>query len=316
MRELAMAFAEVTQTAALAAYPWIGKGDNNSADGASTQAMREQLNQMDINGTVVIGEGEMDQAPMLYIGEELGKAAGPALDIAVDPIDGTRLVAKGQENAIAVIAAAEAGGLLHAPDMYMKKIAVGPAAAGKVDVEAPLLENMKAVARAQGKTLGELHVMIQERERHQTLIAQVQEAGAHVQLFSDVDITGAVATALEGMETDMLVGTGGAPEGVVAAVAMKGLGGDFQGQLVPQNDGETDRCRQMGLVSPERVLTLDDLVCSDRCVFAATGVTKGKLLRGVSRNNGDSLLTHTFMTCNNDSRYHFMDTHHESALLV
>lgn len=316
MRELMMALAGVTEKAALAAYPWIGKEEKNQADGASTEAMRNQLNEMDMDGTIVIGEGEMDEAPMLYIGEPLGNGHGPALDIAVDPIDGTRLVAKGQENAIAVIAAAEKGSLLHAPDMYMKKIAVGPAAAGKVDVEAPLLENMEAVARAKGKAIHDLKVMIQDRERHQSIIEEAQQAGACVQLFSDVDITGAVATALAESDIDMLVGTGGAPEGVVAAVALKCLGGDFQGRLVPQNSAEYDRCRQMGLRHPEQKLTLEDLVRSEHCIFTATGITDGQWLQGVSRNHDDALSTHSFMACNQQSRYHFIETHHKPVLAV
>lgn len=315
MRELAMAFMGVTEKAALASYPWIGKGEKNKADGASTEAMRDQLNRMDMDGTIVIGEGEMDQAPMLYIGENLGNGEGMSLDIAVDPIDGTRLVAKGQENSIAVIAAAEKGSLLHAPDMYMKKMAVGSAAAGKVDIDAPFIENMKIVAHAKNKDLSDLNIMIQDRERHQELIDQVQKAGASVQLFSDVDITGAIATAIDEMGIDMLVGTGGAPEGVVAAVAIKCLGGGFQGKLVPQNEAEYHRCLQMGLEEPEQKLSLDDLVRSDNCVFAATGITDGKLVRGV-RKQDQSLSTYSFITCNGESRFHFIETNHKEIAIV
>ncbi|HET7579954.1 MAG TPA: class II fructose-bisphosphatase [Bacillales bacterium] len=307
MQGLTMSLMNVTQKAAIASFPWIGKGEKNKADGASTEAMRNQLNRMDLNGMVVIGEGEMDQAPMLYIGEKLGNGNGPQLDIAVDPIDGTRLVAKGTGNAIAVIAASEKGSLLHAPDMYMKKIAVGPAAAGSVDIEAPLIENMKAVAEATGKDVSDLNIMIQDRKRHEDLIGQVQSVGASVKLFSDVDITGVIATAIDELEVDMLVGTGGAPEGVVAAVAMKCLGGDFQGKLVPQNPAEYDRCRQMGLTQPDIKLTLTDLVRSENCMFSATGITDGMLLKGVHQKGDGSLSAHSF-TCDGSSHYHFVET--------
>lgn len=295
VRTLAMDFLTVAQQAAIASYPWIGKGNKNEADGAGTEAMRNQMNLIDMKGLIVIGEGEMDEAPMLYIGEELGTGKGPQVDIAVDPIEGTSLMAKGQDNSLAVIAASKKGSLLHAPDMYMKKIAVGPKAKGYIDINAPLTENMKSVAKALGKDVKELTVMIQDRPRHNELIKQVFEMGAGVKLFSDVDITGAVATAIDEMNVDILVGTGGAPEGVITATALKCLGGDFQAKLVPQNQEEFNRCMEMGLIDPEKVLTIDEIVRSDDCFFVATGITDGTLLKGV-RKKGDIMLTHSFVT--------------------
>ncbi|SMQ62965.1 fructose-1,6-bisphosphatase, class II [Bacillus sp. OV166] len=218
-----MDFLTVSQQAAIAAYPWIGKGYKIVADGAGTIAMRDRMNLIDMQGIIVIGEGEMDEAPMLYINEELGTGMGPAVDIAVAPVEGTTLMSKGQENSLAVIAVAERGSLLHAPDMYMKKIAVGPKAKGRIDIELSLTENMKAVASALGKDINDLTVMIQDRPRHEGLMNEVMAAGARLKLFSDVDITGAIGTAIDEIDVDILVGTGGAQEGVIAATALKCL---------------------------------------------------------------------------------------------
>lgn len=309
MQEMVIDFVNVTQQAAMAAYSFIGKGNKNKADGASTESMRYQLNLMNMDGLVVIGEGEMDEAPMLFIGERVGSGHGPQLDIAVDPIDGTNSVAKGRENSIAVIAAAEKGCLLHAPDMYMKKIAVGPRAAGKVDIDAPITENMKTVSKALNKEISDLCIMVQERERHKELIDQIQKAGASVKLFSDVDITGVIATSIEEFEVDMLVGIGGAPEGVVAATALKCLGGDFQGKLLPKNEGEYNRCIEMGLKDPRKKLTLNDIVKSNNCLFAATGITDGMLLKGVRKTGSHSMSTHSFVSFGN-SQYHFIKSVH------
>ncbi|MFL6562354.1 MAG: class II fructose-bisphosphatase, partial [Bacillus sp. (in: firmicutes)] len=257
---LVMDFLAVSQQAAIASYPWIGKGNKDEADGAGTGAMRDRMNILDMSGIIVIGEGELDEAPMLYINEELGTGKGPLLDIAVDPVEGTTLMAKGQENSFAVIAVAARGSLLHAPDMYMEKIAVGPKAKGIINIELSLTENMKAVAKALEKNVQDLTVMIQERPRHVELINEVIALGARVKLFSDVDITGAIATAFDELEVDLLVGTGGAPEGVIAATALKCLGGDFQARLVPQDEAEYNRCIKMGIANPEKPLTLDDIV--------------------------------------------------------
>lgn len=292
---LVMDFLAATQQAAAAAYPWIGRGNKNEADGAGTSAMRAQMNEIDMSGVIVIGEGEMDEAPMLYINETLGTGNGPEVDIAVDPIEGTTLMAKGQDNSLAVIAIAKKGCLLHAPDMYMQKLAVGPKAKGSIDINLSLTQNMKAVATALGKNVEDLTVMIQDRERHEGLINEVFAAGARVKLFSDVDITGAIATALDEIDVDILVGTGGAPEGVISAVALNCLGGDFQAKLLPQNEGEHQRCIQMGIPDPEKALTMDQLVKTNDCFFVATGITDGMLLKGVQTKEDGKTLTHSLV---------------------
>lgn len=308
---LAMDFLTVAQLAAIASHQWIGKGNKNAADGAGTEAMRNQMKLTNMSGRIVIGEGEMDEAPMLYIGEELGTGTGPEVDIAVDPVEGTSLMAKGQDNSITVIAVSTRGSLLHAPDMYMKKIAVGPKAKGCINIEASLTENMKAVAKALGKDVADLTVMIQDRPRHEDLIQQVFAAGARVKLFSDGDVTGAIATAIDEMDVDILVGTGGAPEGVIAATALQCLGGDFQAQLVPQNQEEFDRCIQMGLSNPEKVFTIDELVKSDDCFFVATGITDGTLLRGVQKKEDGVMLTHSFVAIGGSIKnFQFIEARH------
>lgn len=310
---LTLDFLHVAQQAAIASYPWIGKGNKHEADDAGTTAMRKHMNQIGMRGRIVIGEGEMDEAPMLYIGEELGTGVGPRVDIAVDPVEGTSLMAKGQDNAIAVIAVSAEGGLLNAPDMYMEKIAVGPKAKGVISIEASLADNMDAIAKALGKEKHELTVMIQERGRHDHLIKQVLDAGARVKLFSDGDVTGVIATALDEIEVDILVGIGGAPEGVLAAAALKCLGGDFQARLVPQNQEERDRCIAMGLEDPEKILTLDDIIKTEDCFFVATGITDGFLLRGVRKKTGEAMVTHSFVTTaskNQSSTYQFIESRH------
>ena len=295
-QSLVMDFLDVSQQAAIAAYPRIGKGNKMEADGAGTEAMRDRLNLIDMQGRVVIGEGEMDEAPMLYINEILGTGTGPSVDIAVDPVEGTTLMAKGQENSLAVIAVAQQGTLLHAPDMYMKKMAVGPKAKGWIDIQLSLTENMKAVAQALGKNIKDLTVTIQDRPRHDELINEVIEAGARVKLFSDVDITGAVATAIDDIDVDLLVGIGGAPEGVIAATALKCMGGDFQAVLLPQDETEFNRCVQMGILHPEIPLKIDDIVNTNDCFFIATGITGGMLLDGVKKRENGALMTHSLVT--------------------
>ncbi|MFM1654806.1 class II fructose-bisphosphatase [Brevibacillus sp. B_LB10_24] len=310
MKSLLMEFVAVTEAAALASFYWIGRGNKHEADHAATSAMRNKLNQIAFAGKIVIGEGELDQAPMLYIGERVGTGTGIPCDIAVDPLEGTSLIAKGQSNSIAVLAVAEAGSLLHAPDMYMEKIAVGPRAAGKIDIEAPLIENMQAVAKANGKALQDLTVMVQDRPRHQKIIDTVQAAGGRVHLFSDGDVTFAIAASLEGSGVDMFVGIGGAPEGVVSAVAVKCLGGEMQARLQPQNEQEYSRCLQMGLAKPEETLTMNRLVGSDECIFAATGVTDSLLLRGVRQGAGARQITQSFMLYGRDKTIHYLDSVH------
>jgi fructose-1,6-bisphosphatase II len=303
-------FLAVAQKAAVASYPWIGKMNKIEADNAGTEAMRTQLNSMSIRGTIVIGEGEMDEAPMLYIGEKLGKGVGPEVDIAVDPVEGTTLMSTGQDNSIAVIAVAPKGSLLHAPDMYMHKIAVGPKAKGSINIEAPFTENMKSVAKAMGKDVKDLNVMIQDRPRHEEIIQQVIAMGARVKFFSDGDVIGAVATAIDGMGIDILVGTGGAPEGVIAAAGIKSLGGDFQAKLAPRNNEEVTRCKMMGIENLDKVLTMDDLVKSDDCLFVATGITNGMLLKGVKEHNNGLLSSHSFVTSSSSKSFQFIEAYH------
>lgn len=302
-QSLVMDFLSVSQQAAIAAYPWIGKGNKIEADGAGTEAMRKRMNLINMHGRIVIGEGEMDEAPMLYINEMLGTGIGPCIDIAVDPIEGTTFMAKGQENSLAVIAVAEQGSLLHAPDMYMKKIAAGPKAKGCIDIRLSLTENMNAVAKALGKKTADLTVMIQDRPRHEAIINEVIRAGAKVKLFSDVDITGAIATAIDEIDVDILAGIGGAPEGVITATALKCLGGDFQAQLLPQNETEINRCIKMGILNPESPLTLDDIVRTDDCFFIATGITDGMLLNGVKKREDGAMLTHSLLTIGGNIKY-------------
>lgn len=295
IQSLAMDFLTVVQQAAIAAHPWVGRGNKIEADRSGTEAMRNKLNTIDMLGTVVIGEGELDEAPMLYIGEKLGTGQGVEVDIAVDPVEGTSLMAKGQDHSIAVIAVAKKGCLLHAPDMYMKKLAVGPKAKGAIDLNKSLTENMKSVAKAMGKDVKDLTVIIQDRERHDDLVQEVFELGAKVKLFSDGDVNYAVATALDELDGDIMVGIGGAPEGVIAAAALKCLGGDFQAQLVAQNVEEMTRCQKMGLEDLNKVLYLEDIVKTDDCFFAATGITDGALLRGVKQKD-NMMVTHSFLS--------------------
>ena len=292
-RELALEFVRVTEAAAIACGRWMGRGDKIAADDAAVKAMRAVFDTIAIDGTVVIGEGEMDEAPMLYIGEKVGMGMGhPKVDIAVDPLEGTNLVAKGLNGSIAVLAVAEAGCLLHAPDMYMDKICVGPKAKGTINLDAPVKENLANVAKALGKAIGDLTVVILDRERHRKLINDVREAGARIKLISDGDVSPAVAAAFEGSGVDIMMGIGGAPEGVLAAAALRCLGGDMQGRLVPENEAEFERAKNMGLDNPTKLLTLDDLVCGDDVIFAATGITDATPLKGVLY-EGNSVRTHS-----------------------
>ncbi|MED1563679.1 class II fructose-bisphosphatase, partial [Alkalihalobacillus alcalophilus] len=242
------------------------------------------------------------EAPMLYIGEELGSGRGPYLDIAVDPVEGTTPMSKGQENSLTVIAGGPRGSLLHAPDMYMRKMAVGPKAKGYIDLNKSLTDNMHSVAKALGKEVKELTVMIQDRPRHEELINEVLNLGARIKLFHDVDIPGAIATAFDRYEIDMLVGIGGAPEGVIAATALKCLGGDFQGQLIPYNEEEKERCKKMGIDHPGKVFALNEIVQSDKCFFVATGITDGLLLNGIKKTSA-RFESHSIITVGGDNRF-------------
>ncbi|WP_067727593.1 class II fructose-bisphosphatase [Oceanobacillus damuensis] len=312
VRMLSMDFLDVVQQAAIAAYPWKGKGNKIQADDAGTEAMRNRLNRIDMKASIVIGEGEMDEAPMLYIGERVGTGFGPEIDIAVDPVDGTTALSKGKNNSIAVIAAAVGGSLLHAPDMYMKKLAVGPKAKGAIDINLSLTENMYSVAEALGKDVKELTVMIQDRPRHDHFVKEVLELGASVRLFTDGDITSSLTTAIDGIDVDILVGTGGAPEGVIAATALKCLGGDFQGKLAPQNKAEIDRCIKMGIPNPDKVLTLDDIVRSDECLFAAAAISDEHIMKGVRKQENGLIVTQSFLAIGgNNSKLQFIESYHE-----
>ncbi len=279
-RSLSIELVRVTEAAALASARWMGRGKKDEADDAATTAMRDVFDTIPMKGTVVIGEGEMDEAPMLYIGEKLGNGYGPRVDVAVDPLEGTDIISIGGWNALSVIAIADHGNLLHAPDMYMNKIAVGPEAVGLIDIDAPLIDNIKAVAKAKNKDIEDVVVTVLNRPKHEKLIEELRDIKVRIKLINDGDVAGAINTAFDHTGVDLLLGEGGAPEGVLAAVALKCLGGEIQGKLLPSNDQELSRCQGMGL-DVQRVLRMDDLVKGDDAIFAATGVTDGELLKGV-----------------------------------
>ena len=280
-RNLALELVRVTEAAAMGAGRWIGRGDKNAADQAAVDAMRAMLDTVVMSGTVVIGEGEKDEAPMLYNGEEVGEGGGPQVDVAVDPLEGTRLTALGQPNAIAVIAAAERGSLFFpGAAVYMEKIAVGADAVGAIDINATPAENVAAVAKAKGRRITDIRVTVLERDRHDRLIGELREAGARVNLIRDGDVAPAIAAARPETGVDMLYGVGGTPEGVISACALKCVGGGIQAKLWPRNDDERQQLVASGY-DLDRVLTTDDLVQSDNVFVAATGVTTGALLRGV-----------------------------------
>jgi fructose-1,6-bisphosphatase II len=280
-RNLALELVRVTEAAALGAARWVGRGDKNSADQAAVDQMRMMLDTVAMNGVVVIGEGEKDEAPMLYNGERVGNGQGPEVDVAVDPLEGTRLTALGQPNAIAVIAVAERGSMLFpGAAVYMDKIAVGPEAAGVINIDASPTENVQRVAQAKGMEVGDVTVVVLERDRHDDLIAELREAGARVNLIRDGDVAPSIAAAQASTGVDLLMGVGGTPEGVISAAAIKCLGGAIQGRLWPRNDEERQQLVDAGY-DVDKVLTVDDLVASDNVFVAATGVTSGALLRGV-----------------------------------
>lgn len=280
-RNLALEAVRVTEAAALSASRLMGRGDEKAADQAAVDAMRKALNGLAIEGTVVIGEGERDEAPMLYIGEKVGTGQGPKIDIALDPLEGTTITAKGGQNALAVIAMAEAGGFLNAPDVYMDKIAVG-VGDGVVDIDAPPAENLKNLAKAKKVTVSDLVVCILDRPRHSDLIGKVRAAGARIMLISDGDVSGVIATARPDSGVDIYMGSGGAPEGVLAAAALRCIGGFMQGRLLFRNDDEKGRARRLGIDDLNRKYGLQDLAKGD-VMFAATGVTTGTMLQGVRR---------------------------------
>lgn len=281
-RNLAMELVRVTEAAAMAAAQWMGRGDKEGADGAAVDAMRLVLGTVSMDGIVVIGEGEKDEAPMLYNGERIGDGLPPEVDIAVDPVEGTTLTAKGQGNAISVIALSERGTMFDpGPCVYMEKIAVGAEARGSIDITASVADNLAAVAQATGKRVSDLTAVILERDRHDDIIGEVRDAGARIRLISDGDVAGAMSTASPDSGADILFGIGGTPEGVIAAAALKCMGGEIQARLWPRNDAERDAAVAAGY-DLERVLHTDDLVAGDNAFFAATGITDGDLLKGVT----------------------------------
>ncbi|NLV77052.1 MAG: class II fructose-bisphosphatase [Tissierellia bacterium] len=282
-RNLALNLVRVTEAAALQSARYLGRGDKNMADEAAVNGMRRMFDTLAIDGVVVIGEGEMDHAPMLYIGEQIGKATEDSIkvDIAVDPLDGTNAVAKGLSNAISVVAVAPRGCFLHAPDMYMNKIAVGPKAKGRVNLDAPIEDNLYNLSKALNKPIRDITVTMLDRPRHEELIYKVRKVGARIKLFQDGDVAAAMATCFEDSGVDMLVGIGGAPEGVLAAAALKCMGGEFQGRLYPMNSEERIRCSDMGLDDINKILTMEDMAKGNEIIFAATGISNGELLKGV-----------------------------------
>jgi fructose-1,6-bisphosphatase II / sedoheptulose-1,7-bisphosphatase len=307
-RNLALELVRVTEAAAIAASRWIGLGNKNEADGAAVEAMRKAFDAVAIEGTVVIGEGEMDEAPMLFIGEKVG-AGGPKMDIAVDPLEGTTSTAKAGANALATIALAEHGNFLHAPDIYMEKIAVGGGLPPDiVSLDDPVAANLRNLARAKKCEVSDLTACILDRDRHEALVAHCLEAGARVMLISDGDVAGVIATAMPDADIDIYLGSGGAPEGVLSAAALRCLGGQMQGRLLYEADEQIERVRAMGHPDPKRCFTVEEMAAGD-VMFAATGVTNGAMLRGVRRRPG-SAITHSIVMRSRSGTVRFIEAHH------
>jgi fructose-1,6-bisphosphatase II / sedoheptulose-1,7-bisphosphatase len=307
-RNLALELVRVTEAAAIAASRWMGHGKKNEADGAAVEAMRKAFDHVAIDGTVVIGEGEMDEAPMLYIGEKVG-SGGPPIDIAVDPLEGTTITAKGGPNALAVLALAEHGNFLHAPDIYMDKIAVGGGLPGDVvDLDAPPGENLRNLARAKDLDVSDLVVCILERERHEEIVAGCREAGARIMLIGDGDVAGAIAAAMPDSGIDMYLGWGGAPEGVLAAAALRCIGGQMQGRLIYEDEAQRQRARGMGIADPDHKYTVTEMA-NGNVMFAATGVTGGPMLRGVRR-VGHTAVTHSIVMRSKSGTVRYVEAHH------
>lgn len=307
-RVLTLEFVRVTEAAAIKAGRLMGKGDKMGADQMAVDGMHSILKSVPIDGTVVIGEGEMDEAPMLYIGEHVG-AGGTPVDIAVDPLEGTNLTAKGQDGSIAVMAIAGKGDLLHAPDMYMDKLCVGPRAKGRIDLTQSVSENLRRIAEGLERGIDDLTVVILDRERHADLIKECRDAGARIKLISDGDVSPAVDIGIEGSGVHALMGIGGAPEGVLAAAALKCLGGDMQARLVPYTDDERKRCMSMGITDLNKILTIDDLVKGDDCIFSATAITDTAMMQGIQYFGGGAR-THSVVMRYKRGTIRFIDTFH------
>ncbi len=307
-RNLALELVRVTESAAIAASRWIGHGKKNEADGAAVEAMRHAFDAVAIDGTVVIGEGEMDEAPMLFIGEKVG-AGGPAMDIAVDPLEGTTLTAKAGPNAMATLALAESGNFLHAPDIYMDKIAVGGGLPAEVvNLDDAVGQNLRNLARAKKCDVSDLIACVLDRDRHKDLIAHCREAGARVMLISDGDVAGVIATAMPDAQIDIYLGSGGAPEGVLAAAALRCVGGQMQGRLLYESDDQIERVRAMGHADPKRCFSVEEMAKGD-VMFAATGVTSGAMLRGVKRMAGGAV-TNSIVMRSHSGTVRYIEAHH------
>ncbi|GGP15435.1 class II fructose-bisphosphatase [Oceanobacillus neutriphilus] len=312
MNQFIQDFLHVTESAALATYPWIGTGNKIEADQAATDSMRTLLNKIPMDGEVVIGEGEMDEAPMLFIGEKVGTGNGAGIDLAVDPIDGTTSTSKGKNNAIAVIAAAKKGTLLHAPDMYMEKLVTGPEAAGKIDIDYPLEKNLRIIADAKEKKLEELKMIVQDRERHNHWIEEARALGVRTELFEEGDVIPAIATCIHRSDIDLFIGIGGAPEGVLAAVGVKSLGGEMQARLLPKTDEQWKRCVSMGITNPKEALGHNQLVGTNECAFIATSITSNMLLQGIE-NNQNVFTTHSIVLDGLNKCYRHVATEHTKS---
>jgi fructose-1,6-bisphosphatase class II len=286
----------------------MGQGDRKYADQVAVESMRKEMETLDMDGVIVIGEGERDEAPMLYIGERVGRGAGhPAVDIAVDPLEGTNLCATGAPNAIAVLAASEKGGLLNAPDIYMEKLVVGPSSRGQVDINAPVEDNLKAIAKALGRSVTDLVVIVLDRPRHEKLIAEIRRAGARIKLIGDGDLSAGITAAVVGTGVHAVMGTGGAPEGVLTAAAMRCLNGEIQGKLVLTKPADSERLKKMGIADLEKVYRTEDLAPGKNVIFAAAGVTDGNLLKGV-RFFGEGIRTETLLMTTVPHQVRFIDT--------
>lgn len=294
-RNLLLNLVRVTESAAIRSFQLLGKGDKEAADQAAVDGMHSMFAELDMCGTVVIGEGEMDEAPMLYIGENVGKwgCDDTEIDIAVDPVDGTSLIADGRPNAIAVLAAAPRGCLLHAPDMYMEKIAAGPAGVGIISLDLSLEENIERLAKAKNKDVSEIIVSILKRPRHDDLVKRIRAQGARIKFADEGDIATSISTCFKSSGIDLAVGIGGAPEGVIAAAAIKGLGGVFEARLVPSNEEEIERCHSMGISNIDKTLRIDDLVKGNEALFAATGVTDGDFIKGIKQYSDNKVKTYS-----------------------
>jgi fructose-1,6-bisphosphatase class II len=314
-RNLALEFVRITEAAALSSAKWMGRGDEKAADQAAVDAMRKAFDSVNIDGTVVIGEGERDEAPMLYIGEKVGRKGpdSPQIDIALDPLEGTTICAVGGVGAISVIAAAEKNGFLHAPDTYMDKIAVGPACKGAIDIDLTPTQNIHRVAEALRKPVGDVTVVILDRSRHSDLISEVRKTGARIQLIGDGDVSAAVAAGWNDSGIDMLIGIGGAPEGVISAAAMRCLGGDFQGRLKFRNEEEKQRATRMGIKDLHKKFTLTELA-SGNVIFCATGITDGPLLSGVKLLQGGRAKTQSIVMRSQTGTIRNIDAHHNFSI--